>query len=79
MKVISYLWIEKIYLCGISGRPPDKEIEKTALGATEIVPWEYYQSTVDCLKELKNKGYNVCALELTNQSKAYNADRKSVV
>src|SRR5690606_28367245 len=55
--------LDKIYLCGISGRPPQKEIEKTALGTVEAVPWEYQPKIGDCLDELKNAGYQIVVLE----------------
>lgn len=45
--------IEKIYLCGITARPPHKDIHKTALGATESVAWEYRESALALIKELK--------------------------
>jgi len=61
--------VEKIYLCGISGTPPNKEIEKTSLGATETVPHEYYDSTIECLKELKAKGWELVAIEISKGSK----------
>ncbi|MBR3457017.1 MAG: TrmH family RNA methyltransferase, partial [Selenomonadaceae bacterium] len=41
--------IEKLYLCGITARPPHKEIEKTALGATELVSWEYFPKTMEAV------------------------------
>lgn len=65
------LLIEKIYLCGICGKPPNKEIEKVALGAVETVPWEYFEETADCLKKLRSEGKSIWALELTDQSKNY--------
>ena len=43
--------IEKIYLCGISATPPNKDIHKTALGATESVDWEYAEETLDVIKK----------------------------
>ena len=46
--------IEKIVLCGITATPPNKEIHKTALGATETVTWEYQADIVDVIKKLKN-------------------------
>ena len=55
--------VEKIYLCGISAQPPHRDIQKTALGATETVAWEYRSSIVELTKELKNKGVVVCAVE----------------
>ena len=60
--------IEKIYLCGITGTPPHREINKTALGATESVDWEYAENTVEVIKRLKRKGYEIAALEQVNHS-----------
>jgi tRNA G18 (ribose-2'-O)-methylase SpoU len=45
--------VEKIYLCGITARPPHKDIHKTALGATESVAWEYSEKTVPLIRELR--------------------------
>ncbi len=64
--------IEKIYLCGITGTPPHRDIQKTALGATESVEWEYCPSTKDALVWLKNSGYQLCALEQVSNSKKLN-------
>jgi 23S rRNA (guanosine2251-2'-O)-methyltransferase len=61
--------IEKIMLCGITACPPNKEIHKTALGATESVDWEYFVDTCDAVEKLKVDGYQVLALEQTSQSK----------
>jgi 23S rRNA (guanosine2251-2'-O)-methyltransferase len=55
--------IEAIYLCGITATPPHREIQKTALGATESVVWRYFQSTAEAVKELKNNGYSIIAVE----------------
>ena len=55
--------VERIYLCGITARPPHREINKTALGATESVAWVYSQKTSDALKELKNLGYKIIGIE----------------
>ena len=60
--------MEKIYLTGITGTPPHREIEKTALGATQSVAWEYSESTAITLKGLKARGYNIIIIEQTNQS-----------
>ncbi len=65
------LLVEKLYLCGITGHPPRKDIDKAALGAVEVVPWEYSVSTADLVKELKQRGVTICALELTHQSVNY--------
>lgn len=57
--------LEGIFLCGITGRPPHREIQKTALGATESVSWEYYQSTADAIAYLKVNGYYIIGIEQT--------------
>ena len=61
--------IEKILLCGITACPPNKEIHKTALGATESVEWEYYEDTVYGVLKLKEEGCQIFALEQTRESK----------
>ena len=55
--------LESIYLCGITGTPPNKEIQKTALGATESVDWKYLGTTLQAVSELKEKGYLICSIE----------------
>jgi len=60
--------IEKIYLCGITGTPPNKEIHKTALGATESIEWEYATAAVDFLPTLKIEGYQILSIEQTDKS-----------
>lgn len=55
--------VEAVYLCGITGTPPNKEIQKTALGATESVAWKHFGSTLDAVKELKANKYVVYAIE----------------
>ncbi len=55
--------IEKIFLCGITPKPPHREIQKTALGATETVEWEYKHTTFDAIDELKGKGYLIYSIE----------------
>jgi tRNA G18 (ribose-2'-O)-methylase SpoU len=57
--------IDKIYLCGITAIPPHKDIRKTALGATESVDWEYRESTLQLLEELKKRNHTVWAVEQT--------------
>lgn len=59
---------EAIYLCGITSSPPHREIQKTALGATESVAWKYFSKTADAISELKGKGYKIIALEQTDES-----------
>lgn len=60
--------VEKIYLCGITGTPPHKEIQKTALGATGSVEWEYVDTTLEAVQKLKKEGYIVCVLEQVDKS-----------
>jgi len=55
--------LEKIYLCGITATPPNKEIHKTALGATETVAWEHYKNITDVITALKSEGIAVLAIE----------------
>ncbi|MBN2746367.1 MAG: RNA methyltransferase [Bacteroidales bacterium] len=59
--------VEEIILCGITATPPHKEIQKTALGATESVKWSYQTSTEEAVKALINKGIKVFAVEQTNE------------
>jgi tRNA G18 (ribose-2'-O)-methylase SpoU len=55
--------IEKIYLCGITAVPPNKEIHKTALGATETVSWEYQKEVTDVIATLQKDGVSIFAIE----------------
>ena len=55
--------VEKIYLCGITATPPNKEIHKTALGATETVAWEHVDSVLDAIGKLKKENISVFAIE----------------
>lgn len=60
--------IEKIYLCGITATPPNKEIHKTALGATETVSWQHYENIIDVIDELKRSGTAIYAVEQVEDS-----------
>ena len=55
--------IQKIYLCGITAKPPHKDIQKTALGATETVDWEYMADTLKVVEKLKQQGVKVYSVE----------------
>jgi len=55
--------IEKIYLCGITATPPNKEINKTALGATDTVAWEYQKDVLEVITDLKSQNVEVYAIE----------------
>lgn len=60
--------IEKLYICGYTACPPRKEIDKTALGSTDSVRWEWRKSAKEAIDELKAKGYTIVALEHTDKS-----------
>ena len=60
--------IEKIYLCGITATPPNKEIHKTALGATDTVAWEYQKNVLDVIDKLKLENISVFAIEQVENS-----------
>ena len=60
--------IEKIYLCGITAKPPHKEIHKTALGATESVEWEYIDNSLDLVKKLQSEGVKIASIEQAENS-----------
>lgn len=55
--------VEKLYLCGITGTPPHREIQKTALGSTESVAWEHHDDTLLLVSTLKQNGYTILAVE----------------
>lgn len=55
--------IEKVYLCGISAKPPHKDIHKTALGSTETVNWEYNKDGIKLIKELKKQNVLIASIE----------------
>ncbi|MGO1586094.1 MAG: RNA methyltransferase [Mesonia sp.] len=55
--------IEKIYLCGITAKPPHKDIQKTALGATDTVIWEHHEKTKDVIKTLQENGVKILSIE----------------
>ncbi len=57
-----------VHLCGITAHPPHPEIQKTALGATETVPWTYWAETTACLDALLKQNLQVAALEQTDSS-----------
>ncbi|MCX6329660.1 MAG: RNA methyltransferase [Bacteroidia bacterium] len=59
---------ESIYLCGITARPPHREIQKTALGATESVSWKYFKETSSAITELKSEGYKIVGIEQAEES-----------
>lgn len=64
--------VEEILLCGVTGTPPNKEIEKTALGATASVKWQHFKTTPEAVNYLKEKNYSVYAVEQATNSIALN-------
>ncbi|MAR39253.1 MAG: RNA methyltransferase [Flavobacteriales bacterium] len=60
--------IEKVYLCGITSAPPNKEIRKSALGSTKSVEWEKIDNTDDAILQLKKQGYTICSVEQVENS-----------
>ena len=60
--------IEAIYICGFTARPPRKEIDKTALGATETVSWKYFSTAKEAMEELKMNGFKSYAIEQVDKS-----------
>lgn len=63
--------VEKIFLCGITGFPPNNQISKTALGAEERVAWEHADDIVRIVKQYKDQGYDIVLLEQTKESQSY--------
>ncbi|MCE9537773.1 MAG: RNA methyltransferase [Bacteroidetes bacterium] len=60
--------VEAVYLCGITGTPPNKDIQKTALGSTDSVSWKYFKTTLEALEVLKQNNYDVYAIEQTQSA-----------
>lgn len=69
--------IEKLYLCGYTPFPPKKEVLKTSLGSEQSVSWEYVEDPITIVKELKSKGYTICALEQTSNNISYSEINKT--
>ena len=67
--------IEKIFLCGYTGYPPRREIEKTALGSVENVPWERIPNQFEAVNHIRRQGYQIIALEHTTSSISYTEAR----
>ncbi|MFC5283366.1 RNA methyltransferase [Pedobacter alpinus] len=60
--------VEEIYLCGITAQPPHREIEKTALGATQSIKWKYFENSIDAVKDLQTNNYQIVAIEQAENS-----------
>ncbi len=64
--------IEAVYLCGITAQPPHRDIQKTALGATETVTWKYFETNIQALADLKQTQYKIASIEQTENSTMLN-------
>jgi tRNA G18 (ribose-2'-O)-methylase SpoU len=64
-------FLKEIVLCGYTPHPPRIEIEKTALGAVDTVPWQYFKNTLEAVESFKSAGIKVFAVELTDSGKSY--------
>ena len=64
--------VSKIYLCGITAKPPNRKINKTALGSTESVEWEYFKSTIKLIEKLKSEGVKIWSIEQVERAQKLN-------
>ncbi len=64
--------VEQVFLCGITGQPPHREIEKTALGATQSVDWKYFPEITEAIRLLKTERYQIIAVEQAKKSTMLN-------
>ena len=64
--------VEQIILCGITGQPPHRDIERTALGATQSINWKYEKEILTTIADLKDKGYKIIAIEQAEGSTLLN-------
>ena len=74
--------ISELYLCGITATPPNREINKSALGATESVKWQYFEHTLQAIQKLRDEGYTIVAIEQAEGSidlEAYSHDTSGKV
>lgn len=61
-------FVEALYLCGYTPQPPHRDIHKTALGATETVKWQHFQTTIEAVQAAKEQGYKIVAIEQAHDS-----------
>jgi len=64
--------IEKIYLCGITAKPPHKDIHKTALGSTDTVSWEHAENTLELVEKLQVENVKICSIEQAENATTLN-------
>lgn len=70
--------VEKVVLCGITAQPPHREIEKTALGATQSVAWEHFDDTLTAIETYKKSGYQIIAIEQAQDSVMLNLNQPNL-
>jgi 23S rRNA (guanosine2251-2'-O)-methyltransferase len=68
--------VKELILCGYTPHPPRKEITKTALGATESVPWRYFKNASDAIDDIKSCGNKIIAVEITDSKRSYDTLKK---
>ena len=66
------LLVSKIYLCGITAKPPNRKINKTALGSTNSVEWEYFKSTIKLIEKLKSESVKIWSIEQVERAQKLN-------
>ena len=64
--------VSKIYLCGITAKPPNRKINKTALGSTNSVEWEYFKSTIKLIEKLKSESVKIWSIEQVERAQKLN-------
>lgn len=64
--------VSKIYLCGITAKPPNRKINKTALGSTDSVEWEYFKSTIKLIEKLKSESVKIWSIEQVERAQKLN-------
>ncbi len=64
-------FIRELYLAGFTPHPPRPEIEKTALGTTETIPWRFFADPLAAVEEARRSGAAICLLEHTTGSRPY--------
>ncbi len=69
--------VQSLLLCGYTPHPPRSEIEKTALGATQTVPWQHFKNPLDGIREARRQGARICILEQTTESIPYDTVPRS--
>ena len=75
-------FVHSLYLCGYTPKPPHRDIHKTALGATETVNWQHFETTLQAVEQAKAEGYKIVAIEQAHDSvplNEYHWDRTEMI